>query len=118
MKSSIVERKVLNAAGRERSVVIRILLVTVAVGSLLSTALPRAPLAPQQVDPSNAKPSKMSNDRFTQSYVELPLGFERNQGQVDRRVKFIGRGAGGDVSLSEAEIIFSLADRALAKNRT
>src|SRR5271154_3932570 len=41
-------------------------------------------------------------------YGELPLSFESNQGQVDRRVKFLSRGIGYTLFLTADEAVLNL----------
>jgi len=50
-------------------------------------------------------------------YGKLPLTFEANQGQTDGRVKFLSRGAGYTLFLTQSEAVFSLqqADKAQLK---
>jgi hypothetical protein len=48
--------------------------------------------------------------RFEEVYGKLPLQFEVNRGQADRRFDFVSRGAGYDVLLSPAEAIFAARD--------
>jgi uncharacterized protein (TIGR03437 family) len=42
------------------------------------------------------------------SYGKLPLSFEPNRGQTDRRVQFVSRGAGYTIFLSPASVTFAL----------
>jgi hypothetical protein len=44
------------------------------------------------------------------SYGKLPLSFERNQGQTDRAVQFLSRGAGYTLFLTNDEAVFALRD--------
>jgi uncharacterized repeat protein (TIGR01451 family) len=44
------------------------------------------------------------------SIVDLPLQFEANQGQVDRRVRFLGRGDGYTVFLTPSEAVLARRD--------
>jgi uncharacterized protein (TIGR03437 family) len=46
--------------------------------------------------------------RLKQSVLEAPLRFEANQGQTDRRVKFVSRGPGYTVLLSASDAILNL----------
>ena len=46
--------------------------------------------------------------RVLDSYGELPLSFEANQGPTDARVKFLSRGAGNTLFLTADEAVFSL----------
>src|SRR5579863_1597918 len=44
-----------------------------------------------------------------QTFVGLPMTFEANEGQSDARVKFLSRGAGYTLFLTESEAVLSLA---------
>ncbi|CAN5580159.1 hypothetical protein BH10ACI3_BH10ACI3_20670 [soil metagenome] len=43
-----------------------------------------------------------------EAYAKLPLSFESNQGQTDRQVKFLSRGAGYALFLTETEAVLRL----------
>src|SRR4051794_19835645 len=43
------------------------------------------------------------------TYGKLPLGFETNEGQTDRRVKFLARGPGYQLFLTPAEAVLTLS---------
>jgi hypothetical protein len=53
---------------------------------------------------------KNVREQLNKSYTRLPLAFEKNQGQLDNRVKFLSRGAEADIYLTANEIILSLAN--------
>src|SRR5688500_10120627 len=42
------------------------------------------------------------------SYAQVPMGFERNVGQTDPQVKFLARGAGYSLFLTQTEAVLSL----------
>ena len=63
--------------------------------------LPAAHLASAQT--SVAKPQNAPTD-----YGRLPLSFEANQGQTDRRVKFLSRGRGYSLFLTQRETVLAL----------
>jgi Divergent InlB B-repeat domain/Beta-propeller repeat len=46
--------------------------------------------------------------RLAQSYGQLPLSFEINQGQTDKKVKFISRGQGYTLFLTPTEAVLAL----------
>jgi len=46
--------------------------------------------------------------RAVESYSKLPLSFEANQGQTDRRVKFLSRGGGYSLFLTWNEAVLAL----------
>jgi hypothetical protein len=49
--------------------------------------------------------------RAIDAYGKLPLSFEANQGQIDRQVKFLSRGAGYALFLTPTEAVLSLKAR-------
>jgi hypothetical protein len=53
-----------------------------------------------------AKPAQRM--RLAEDYGKLPLSFEANQGQVDTRVKFLSRGRGYSLFLTEDEAVLKL----------
>ena len=50
-----------------------------------------------------------TKQRIVETYGKLPLSFEANQGQTDRRVKFISRGPGYTLFLNSTEAVLSLS---------
>src|SRR5215831_14954961 len=46
--------------------------------------------------------------RLAEAYGRLPLSFEANQGQTDRRVKFLSRGSGYSLFLTGNEAVLAL----------
>ena len=59
--------------------------------------------------PTAGKPVAPPAKRLIAAYGALPLAFEANQGQTDRRVKYLAHGPGYSVFLTAREAIFSLA---------
>src|SRR3989442_3788839 len=51
-----------------------------------------------------------------ESYGDLPLLFELNQGQADRRVRFLSRSGGCSLFFTDKEVLLSLA-QALRKGK-
>jgi len=51
----------------------------------------------------------LSLNATTTSYGKLPMSFEANRGQSDKRVKFIARGAGYQLFLTPTEAVLSLS---------
>src|ERR1700745_4261519 len=51
-----------------------------------------------------------TRNRVIETYVQLPLVFEANQGQFDSQVKFQSRGAGYSLFLTPAEAVIALRD--------
>jgi hypothetical protein len=71
----------------------------------------RVHVAPDRVNASASQLSKLdpsTQRRILKDYGELPLAFEKNQGQTDSRVKFLSRGAGYTLFLTANQAIFSL----------
>jgi hypothetical protein len=57
---------------------------------------------------SLSKPKPETQGRILQTYGNLPLSFERNQGQTDPQVRFLSRGRGYALFLTADEAVFSL----------
>ena len=57
--------------------------------------------AGQAAPPEPAKLDKATQARVSRSYGKLPLSFEANEGQQDEQVKFLCRGSGYDLFLSQ-----------------
>lgn len=55
-------------------------------------------------------PGPATHTRVLQSYGRLPLTFEANQGQTDSRVKFLARGAGYTLFLTQGAAVLQLKD--------
>ena len=66
--------------------------------------------APADSDPSSlpAQPDPAMKARVIESYGKLPLSFEPNQGQTDPKVKFLARGSGYQLFLTESEAVLQL----------
>ncbi len=62
--------------------------------------------------PVGATRSPASNPRLLETYGKLPLSFEANQGQTDRRVKFLSRGQGYTLFLMPNEAVLALSKSA------
>jgi hypothetical protein len=66
-----------------------------------------APLVPQA---RPAEPDAATQERLREHYGRLPLSFEKNQGQSDRRVEFISRGRGYTMFLTRGgEAVMALS---------
>jgi hypothetical protein len=52
--------------------------------------------------------TRAANPRLVASYAKLPLSFEANGGQTDRRVKFLSRGRGYTLFLTDREAVLAL----------
>ncbi len=56
-------------------------------------------------------PAASITPKAMNNYGKLPLSFERNQGQTDRAVQFLSRGAGYTLFLTNNEAVLALRDR-------
>src|ERR1700759_2315529 len=65
------------------------------------TCLPAVPAISQEESVSNPK-------QLAASYGRLPISFEANQGQTDSRVKFLSRGQGYSLFLTQREAVLAL----------
>src|SRR5690349_11806953 len=92
----------------------RLLVLCFTVVSLIAlTGLPPHSRA-QAASDANAAPvarsavSSSTAARVRAAYGNLPMRFERNQGQFDSRVRFVARGAGYNLWLTASEAVLSL----------
>ena len=69
-----------------------------------------SPLMPTKVD-------QALRARVSATYGKLPLSFEANQGQSDRRVKFLSRGSGYDLFFTPTEVALALSRHAKHSNQ-
>jgi hypothetical protein len=58
--------------------------------------------------PQNAQNSSVQTARLAQSYGNLPLSFEANQGQIDSQVKFMSKGSGYGIYLTSDKAVIAL----------
>ena len=58
--------------------------------------------------PASRQPDLSARVRSPQSYGQLPMSFEVNQGQTDDRVKFLSRGSGYALLLTSEEAVLAL----------
>jgi Bacterial Ig-like domain (group 3)/Beta-propeller repeat len=60
-------------------------------------------------------PPAAPNPRLVTEYGRLPLSFETNEGQTDRRVKFLSRGAGRTLFLTSTEVVLTSGGKSVAR---
>jgi len=89
----------------------RILLVTALIMATLFIATPTAPLLSSLATPPVQKAREAEN------YGKIPLTFEANEGQADKRVKFLARGSGYGVYLTGHEAALMLCKPVLGTSR-
>jgi hypothetical protein len=63
----------------------------------------------QGTPPEPAKVDQATRARVSQSYGKLPLSFEANEGQQDGEVKFLSRGSGYNLFLTNREAVLVLS---------
>jgi hypothetical protein len=59
-------------------------------------------------DPSRSPQKALNRANVNAAYGQLPISFERNQGQTNQKVKFFGRGKGYGVFFTESEAVLAL----------
>src|SRR5882724_2988302 len=85
------------------------LLVSATFFVVLSSQLIRSALAGRSADELNLSAPQTSNaNRIANSYGDLPLRFEMNEGQTDPQVKFLSRGPGYDLFLTPSQAVLTL----------
>jgi len=94
---------------RNRSRLVGLLLL----GALVSFGLCKPYLARSAMDSTPGTPPSVHSlqSAVLPDYGQLPLSFERNQGQTDRRVRFLARGSDSTLYLTPTEAVFTLGDR-------
>ena len=76
---------------------------------------PVAPLAAAET-PSASAPRGTDSDRsIANLYSKIPLTFERNDGQTDPQVKFLSRGPGYSLFLTERSAVLAIPARPTRK---
>ena len=63
----------------------------------------------QGAPPEPAKVDQATRARVSESYGKLPLSFETNEGQQDGQVKFLSRGSGYNLFLTNKEAVLVLS---------
>lgn len=91
----------------------------------LPAAINRAPSAVGRTSPDSAGRTQIdtaARSEISEAYGKLPLSFEQNHGQMDRRVKFLSRGPSHALLLTQTEAVLSLlsekADSTLKESQT
>src|SRR5208337_1120156 len=81
---------------------LRALFVTGLIAATSLTAASAGPASPPQ------KTSPAQKAQIVEYYGKLPLSFEANTGQADKRVKFLSRGSGDGLYLTGNEAVLTL----------
>src|SRR5690349_502373 len=87
---------------------------TVAAILLIGIAVNAKLIAAAHSRPSTTAANHPSDRAILDNYGKLPLSFERNEGQADKRVQFLSRGAGYSVYLTNGEATLALAGKQAA----
>jgi hypothetical protein len=74
----------------------------------LSTAMAKNPLRRDRVRVVRPADDATNKMRISEAYGKLPMSFEPNRGQADRRAKFLSRGAGYNLFLTRTEASLAL----------
>src|SRR5437868_15205016 len=74
-----------------------------------AAASARPPGAPGRPAGRAAATKPAAQARVREAYGRLPLSFEANQGQTDRRVQFLSRGSGYTLFLTPCEAVLALS---------
>ena len=67
---------------------------------------------------AQTKPDTAAKVRLVESYGNLPLSFEANQGQADKKVQFVSRGQGYGLFLTSTEALLSLHKAGVVETKT
>ena len=67
--------------------------------------------AGQVAAPEPVKPDEAARARLIENYGKFPLSFEANKGQQDRQVKFLSRGSGYNLFLTNRDAVLVLTRR-------
>ena len=95
----------------------RIIIVLLAVASLFISTTLRVPAKPPTVPKTGTSRADVrvaertdegARMRVSQAYGTLPMSFEPNRGQTDGRVKFLSRGSGYTLLLTQTEATLAL----------
>src|SRR5438552_4194355 len=76
--------------------------------TLVVPARPNMPGKKQLKVPAEKAAPEESKMRISKAYGKLPMSFQPNRGQTDRRVKFLSRGSGYTLFLTQTEATLAL----------
>ncbi len=71
---------------------------------------------PQAPAAASSQGSTVARAKVNEGYGKLPMSFEENRGQADRRVKFTSQGQGYSTFLTSSEVVLSLRTAASPAN--
>jgi hypothetical protein len=93
----------------KKTLVLSTAIFTLAVSAAVEIYFPQArPAALVETAKLSLADLSGANTVHTESYLHLPLSFERNEGQTDPQVKFLSRGSGYTLYLIPTEALLSL----------
>jgi hypothetical protein len=79
-----------------------------AISGLFSAASTAALASPPASSPASSSPANKT--QVVENYGKLPLSFEANQGQADPRIKFLSRGGGYSLFLTNSGAVLALSN--------
>jgi len=95
---------------REKALFHVVPVACLAIFTLALISLGRISLIPRSAAESSHRDVDASlRQRIVENYSRLPLRFESNQGQTDQRARFVARGHGYDLFLTNESAVLSLA---------
>lgn len=81
---------------------------TLLIAAAAGTGAPNQGLSPSATPPPGERLWRRPIPKLQGDYGRLPLSFESNRGQFDRRVQFVARGRGYGLALTPAEAVLVL----------
>ena len=91
----------MSAKSIRTSLCLRVVMMLFLVGGPFQTPSPAAPATAGDL-------AQFGQAKITETYGQLPLSFEANQGQTDNQVKFLSRGNGYRLFLTPTEAVLAL----------
>jgi len=88
--------------------VLGIILALMSLGILTAEVSSRNSDSPEKRSNQQVQLVHTRQPRLAQNYGKLPLSFELNQGQTDARVRFLARGRGYTIFLTDGETVLTL----------
>ena len=90
-------------------------LVGLSLGVILSFCLHQRTDAAERLLPTQRYPAVATEaePKLASVYAKLPLSFEANQGQIDTRVRFLARGSGYTIFLTDDGAVLTMRKSAL-----
>ncbi|MGA3328040.1 MAG: hypothetical protein ABSF45_26620 [Terriglobia bacterium] len=97
--------------------VLGIILALMSLGMVAAKVSSRPSDLPEKRSTQRAELVHPRQPRLAQNYGKPPLSFELNQGQTDARVRFLARGGGDTIFLTDDEAVLTLRKSSPGKSR-